>query len=746
MATSGSFRTSAYDGFCLEFSWKQTSQNIANNTTTISWTLKGVANISGSYYKTQNITVKIDNKVVFQHLKDKNGQINLWNGTTVASGTHTITHKDDGTQTFSAYAEAGIYVWAVNCTGSANFTLDTIPRASQPSCVTWPEHTQNVGEFGDEISIHMNRKSSVMTHTVRYQFGEQSGTIATGVTTGTKWVIPLTLMNLIPNSTSGSGTIYVDTYNGSTKVGTKSCGFTATVPATVKPSCSFTLDDTTKVDEVYGSPVKGLSKIKIDVTATQAYSSPIKSCVITADGMKYTGTSVTTGILRTAGVSTVTATVTDARGRTGSVSYDMDVQDYTAPTIPLLTVRRCDPDGVENDQGECVEVVFSGEVSPMNNKNTATYSVRYKKSTSGSWTNLTEDVGGWKPSDLNNNFAVYNFSLIFAADGNSSYDVEITLEDSHNTATRTTSVSTAFTLYNCHPSGTGWRFGGVAEKEYTLQNDLDLIQRGNRYVISTPGVAEKSGFVKIVQLTHTAANADTPITFIFTRRLEASPMMVHVQFKSNSTTTDPELKGITYEGSNYGAFLVRSAPSVWELYIQKVSAYDTVTLQDWYTTSTMSNRLKITFPSTLVEGTDPKVLGTYYRATPLVSRSILDCFMPVGYILTLYSQVDPNTMYPGTTWVRMVNTFLWGCDANGDIGVTGGEKTHTLTTNEMPSHNHNVSVANTAAGSVSASNKIRYNNDSSSYVGTIASVSTGGGQAHNNMPPYTQVAIWRRTA
>jgi hypothetical protein len=170
--------------------------------------------------------------------------------------------------------------------GSGSATLNTIARASQPSCITWPEHTQNVGYFGDEISIHMNRNSSSFTHTVRYQFGSKSGTIATGVGTGTTWKIPLELMDLIPTTTSGSGTIYVDTYNGSTKIGTKYCGFTATVPASVKPTCSFTLDDITDIEDVYGSPVKGLSKIKVTVTGNTAYSSPIASYEIVANGVR----------------------------------------------------------------------------------------------------------------------------------------------------------------------------------------------------------------------------------------------------------------------------------------------------------------------------------------------------------------------------------------------------------------------------------------------------------------------------
>ncbi|WP_226164213.1 DUF859 family phage minor structural protein, partial [Hymenobacter terricola] len=122
---------------------------------------------------------------------------------TLASGTTTIAHNADGSKTFnysfSQQFDITFNGWIGTISGSGSGTLNTIARASQPSCITWPEHTQNVGQFGDTISIHMNRLSSSFTHTVRYQFGTQSGTIATGVTTGTTWTIPASLMNLIPN-------------------------------------------------------------------------------------------------------------------------------------------------------------------------------------------------------------------------------------------------------------------------------------------------------------------------------------------------------------------------------------------------------------------------------------------------------------------------------------------------------------------------------------------------------------------
>lgn len=743
MASSGSFNTSAYnatDGTrYLTFSWNEESQSVASNTTTISWVLKG-GGTSKQWIYAGNFKVVIDGQTVYT--KNNDNRIPLLNGTVIASGTFTFTHKDDGTRSFTASAEGGVYWHNVNCTGSATFSLNTIARASQPSLVTYPETTNDVGDFGVEFGIHMNRKSSAFTHTVRYEYGSRSGVIARDVETGVRWAVPLDFMNDIPNATSGSGRIYVDTYNGSTFVGTKYTGFTAKVPASVKPSCTIQVLDATDIQKTYGSLVKGLSKLYVKTNFYAAYSSPVTAYNVTANGVKYTEAEITTGVLTAAGTTTVTATVTDKRGRTSAAaSASFPVLDYSPPKITAISVHRCNKDGTANDRGEFVEVVFSGEVTPLNNKNTAVYSVKYKKTSDDSWTTLTEDVNGWKPADLKDNYNVYNFSLVFAADGSSSYDVEVSVTDNHGTASRTTSASTAFTLINYHPEGNALRFGGVAEKENTFQNDLHFCQTGNRYSFQPEAFGGTKGYILLAVIKLNTLNVNAPIVFQINRRGALCPMNVYVRFASSSTTTDPDLGSITYEGDNFGAFMVKAATSTWKLYVDNTTGWSNPCLQDWFTTDNQMARMSIEFPSEIVEGTDPSVLGSYYRATPAVMRSIIDCLLPVGMIIQLYSHADPNTMYPGTTWVRMANTFLWGCDASGDIGITGGEKTHTLTVAELPTHTHgsvysgNVDATKTHAWLASGGSSMAY--------GTIE---TGGGAAHNNMPPYTQVSIWRRTA
>jgi len=103
MASSGSFTTSTYSSRGLLFEWSVQSQSIANNTTTISWSLTGTGGGS-TWYTSGNFKVTIDGQQVYY----SSTRINLSKGTVVASGTYTISHSNDGTKSFSAYAEAGI--------------------------------------------------------------------------------------------------------------------------------------------------------------------------------------------------------------------------------------------------------------------------------------------------------------------------------------------------------------------------------------------------------------------------------------------------------------------------------------------------------------------------------------------------------------------------------------------------------------------------------------------------------------
>ena len=198
---------------------------------------------------------------------------------TMASGTITVSHNADGTKSIPASASFnpnnGLH-GAVSVSGS--LTLPTIPRASSVSIGTTT--------IGSAVTLTVSRASASFSHTLRYAWGNTSGTIATGVGTSATWTPPMSLCDAIPSSTSGTGTIYVDTYSGSTNIGTKSIPFSASVPSNVKPTfTSATLTDLTSstASLITGNTfVEILSDIKVTWNgASGAYGSTITRDIVT---------------------------------------------------------------------------------------------------------------------------------------------------------------------------------------------------------------------------------------------------------------------------------------------------------------------------------------------------------------------------------------------------------------------------------------------------------------------------------
>lgn len=120
---------------------------------------------------------------------------------------------------------------------------------------------------------------------------------------------------------------------------------------------------------------------------------------------------------------------------------------------------------------------------------------------------------------------------------------------------------------------------------------------------------------------------------------------------------------------------------------------------------------------------------------------------PVGAIYMSTVATNPKTLFGFGTWEQIKDTFLLAAGSTYTGGSTGGEATHTLTTSEMPKHNHSIFYPNASAGNNSA--PIGYPNVGSkstywaagSYSGDV-----GEDGAHNNMPPYLAVYVWKRTA
>lgn len=322
MATSGSKSIAATSQDTLKFSWWQNSQSITNNTTTIGWKLELIASSSGyisssaakDWFVTVNGTkYSGTNKIGISNNATK----------TQASGTTTITHNSDGTKTFSysfsqelAITWSGSYIGTKS--GSGSGTLNTIPRKSTLAA--------NNGTLGTAQTLTVTRQSTSFTHTIAYKCGDVSGTICTKSTsTSISWTPQLSLAEQNKTGTSVSVVFTITTYNGSTSLGSNTKTISCTIPSSVKPTVSFTVEDGKGYLSTYGGYVQGQSTFKIAITASGSYGSSIESYKTTADDKTYTVASFTSSVISGSGTLTITVTVTDSRGRTNTASKEVTV-------------------------------------------------------------------------------------------------------------------------------------------------------------------------------------------------------------------------------------------------------------------------------------------------------------------------------------------------------------------------------------------------------------------------------------
>lgn len=379
MALSGSLSTSKYEGRYYTLSWTAT-QDVATNKSTISWTIKAVGD-SSSWYAERTLKAVIAGTTVYS----KTDRVERKTGT-VKTGTITLSHNTDGTKSFSASMEVAVYTSAVNCKGSSTFTLNTIPRASSVSATN--------ANVGANSTISISRASSAFTHTLTYSFGSLTGTIASKTTsTSVAWTIPTTFYAQMTTVKSKSGTITCDTYSGSTKIGTKTCSFTASVPSTsaptLNPSCYVaTNSDTYKLTGSTTKFIKNYTYISYNMNASAQNSASLTSYTATCG--EYSATTATGQFAGALTTNSASFSVTDSRGYTTSKTVNLDVVDYVKLTCSLSANMTVDGKVTAQISGNA----FSGSFGATSNTLTIQYRYKEKNGSYSAWTTTSATTKG----------------------------------------------------------------------------------------------------------------------------------------------------------------------------------------------------------------------------------------------------------------------------------------------------------------------------------------------------------------
>lgn len=472
MALSGSVTTGAYKNHSVTLNWAAT-QNVATNTSTISWSLVGSGTTSG-YVVVAELRVKFNGVEVYYRSPDN--RTNCYYGTVLATGTHNIAHNADGSQSLGVTVEAGIYYHSINQSGSANFTLDSIARASS---ITSANNTT----LGKACRISWTPASTNFYYKIRFTLGGWSyttGAIHPNVTssyTYTGYVIPIaSVAPRLPNSTTGTMTAYLYTYSNSActaQIGsTSSRNFSVTVPGSVVPSITSVSASIVNDNETvngWGVAIVGYTKVKIVASAKGSYGSSINSYIlsggysttINSSSLAYTG-----GIITSSGNKVFTVAAKDTRGRLSSSVSTVSIPyyAYSTPSITSFTAVR------SQNNVSSVTVKANWSFSSIDNKNSVSAILQYKKSNESGWTTYGEIA---RDTDT---------VLDVEFEEASSYNFRLTVKDMlDNIAQNEVSVSTIKVLLDFKAGGKGLGIGKIAETD-ALEIALDVKFLGNMYV------------------------------------------------------------------------------------------------------------------------------------------------------------------------------------------------------------------------------------------------------------------------
>lgn len=750
-ANSGFQITATFDAW-------ETGTSVGGNYSTVSWHLVVARTNSGGTFtgSTRNhagwVKCGINGQQVYGGYTGM--PHGMTNGTVLVdkSGSVNVGHNDDGTKTVDFYVDLDQsdddyghinYYFSDGPISSGKLGLTNIARASQPSINTHPNNSPDI-TAGTTCVIYMNSASSSFRHSATWSFGSLSGQtggfeVASGIKTSIYWNPPTSMMNQIPNATSGTGTVSVTTYNGSTAIGTRTVSFTLHQPSDAAPGKSVsyaeagTLTDgkTTLSSKGIGATtvVGQVSVKKITISASAKYGSSITQIACTHNGWTQVSSSASTTFTFNAPVNTggnksyFSWTVKDSRGNTSQDGIAMDFIPYQKPVVGVLNPVRSSATastGTVSINGS----FYNGSVGNISNGISA--SITYNGTTvspaltkSGNTFSGSSNISGVNPS------------------GNYSFTATVT--DSLGF-----SNSKTITLSKANP--TLW-----VGKDTVRINSYEII---NRTLVRTAYHIYGSTDTSLLAcLGNWTGNWDTCILHLqyfggngYNGRPDQNTVVdIFAKNGWQATQSSYDAFGVTYEIRGNAAGL------------HKVSAYatshDSLNL---YMQLAPYHDGYITVEYTGGKWTPYAIDGNVPAATVTGTGQRCELYIPGHPVGSIYQSLDstsPETLFGGT-WEEITGRFLLAHDGSHPAASTGGEFSHTLTANEIPSHNHaahfymskvevpNVNYGLTGDGGFGGRVLVYNNGGGRSYDYNYAE---GGGQAHNNTPPYLSVYMWKRT-
>lgn len=362
---------------------------------------------------------------------------------------------------------------------------------------------------------------------------------------------------------------------------------------------------------------------------------------------------------------------------------------YVKPRLTNFTANRCNSSGTINESGTYIKVTFNWATD----RTVSAIKIEHKTQSASSWTSTTVSASGTSGS----------VSQIIGGGGIStetSYTVQAYVSDSGGTTySPTVSIGTVKFPIDFKAGGTGVAIGKVAEQDNLFDVGMNAKFRNN--VNAEAEIVKEGGYYQAYR--GYCSNANSAIT--------------HGYYSTN-----PDSANIP-SSNKYGSLeTVESRGKDW--------VYGDGGSWVWQTFKNTGGETYTRY------GVNSSSMSAWSK------QVTLDMVYPVGSIYMSVNTTNPGNLFGGT-WARITGRFLLAADDSSyKIGGTGGAATVTLTVAQMPKHKHygvrrytNGTAGSGSTGSSTSSQSTDYYTDEA-----------GGDQAHNNMPPYLVVYVWKRTA
>lgn len=666
------------------------SQNTTANTTTVSASLQ-LANhyalyasaLSGSYISVGGSRTDYSTSISYGG--------STTTTTTLATKTVTVSHNSDGTGTCNL---SGTFVMNGSYRGytvgtmsvSSTITLPTIPRASG---LTTPTSINT----GSALSGTISPSSSAFNHKVELKIGstvKNTISLAAGMNSFS-YTVPHSWFS---SSTSGTITVVLLTYSGSTFIASTSKNVSANVPSTVMPSISsFTA--AIAANGLSGLYVQGKTTTKLTVSASAGEGSSISSYTYSGPDVYTTTTSnnITTAAIQSSGTLTYTVQATDTRGRTASKTVQIYVYPYSAPAIGSISVQRCDASGNLTESGTYAKYTVNSTYSDVGGKNTRTVTAAYSSNNGTSYSSATTlQATSDTASSKTGTYGGGAFALANA------YLIKFTITDSYGaTSFDTRPLLSASRPINIRPNGKGVAIGGMSTKDefecslnadfnknvnidgkLTLTGGLSAplsIANGGTGATNASGIAAShhhasflnispsqgtNGYVKLATFKISGTYVNQVIELKIIRRQDFTTTTISIAFQS-ANNTDPGLNALHCVGPAL-PYMHKSATSTWDLYIQKAEAYDHISVLDFKQGSYSSDAVAVTWPSVLVSSLPSGVISPVRLDSDSIvssgtsgewtirkwSSGMAECWRKISGTITKYSTWNGMYGYQGS--------------------------------------------------------------------------------------------------